>query len=77
MLLNRNSKAKTTKAVKALNGSHRVILSGTPIQNTVVELWSLFDFLMPGTHLDLITMMTPCPYHISLKILFIFRVLGN
>jgi len=27
---------------------HRVILSGTPIQNSVLELWTLFDFLMPG-----------------------------
>jgi hypothetical protein len=26
----------------------RLILSGTPIQNSVLELWSLFDFLMPG-----------------------------
>ena len=27
---------------------HRLILSGTPIQNNVLELWALFDFLMPG-----------------------------
>ena len=27
---------------------HRLILTGTPIQNNVLELWSLFDFLMPG-----------------------------
>jgi len=27
---------------------HRLILSGTPIQNDVLELWALFDFLMPG-----------------------------
>jgi TATA-binding protein-associated factor len=35
-------------AVKLVQASHRLILSGTPIQNNVLELWSLFDFLMPG-----------------------------
>jgi len=34
--------------MKKLVGNHRLILSGTPIQNNVLELWSLFDFLMPG-----------------------------
>jgi len=31
-----------------LKANHRLVLSGTPIQNSVLELWSLFDFLMPG-----------------------------
>jgi SNF2 family DNA or RNA helicase len=31
-----------------LKGEHRMILSGTPIENSLEELWSLFDFLMPG-----------------------------
>ena len=44
----KNPQAKTTLAVKRLNSNHRLILSGTPIQNNVLELWSLFDFLMPG-----------------------------
>jgi TATA-binding protein-associated factor len=44
----KNPKAKTSQAVKSLNSYHRLILSGTPIQNNVLELWSLFDFLMPG-----------------------------
>ncbi len=44
----KNSKAKVTMAVKRLKSEHRLILSGTPIQNNVLELWSLFDFLMPG-----------------------------
>ena len=44
----KNAKAKTTLAVKRLASNHRLILSGTPIQNNVLELWSLFDFLMPG-----------------------------
>jgi TATA-binding protein-associated factor len=44
----KNPKAKITLAVKCLTSNHRLILSGTPIQNNVLELWSLFDFLMPG-----------------------------
>ncbi|KAJ9222306.1 hypothetical protein DTO271D3_6242 [Paecilomyces variotii] len=44
----KNPKAKITVAVKRLVSNHRLILSGTPIQNNVLELWSLFDFLMPG-----------------------------
>ena len=43
-----NGKSKITLAVKAVQASHRLLLSGTPIQNNVLELWSLFDFLMPG-----------------------------
>ncbi|XP_076073071.1 TATA-binding protein-associated factor 172-like [Mytilus galloprovincialis] len=44
----KNGKTKLSKAVKQLNCNHRLILSGTPIQNNVLDLWSLFDFLMPG-----------------------------
>ena len=44
----KNPKAKVTMAIKCLASNHRLILSGTPIQNNVLELWSLFDFLMPG-----------------------------
>lgn len=44
----KNPRAKTTMAVKRIISNHRLILSGTPIQNNVLELWSLFDFLMPG-----------------------------
>ena len=44
----KNPRAKITMAVKRLASNHRLILSGTPIQNNVLELWSLFDFLMPG-----------------------------
>ncbi|KAI5243226.1 SNF2 family DNA-dependent ATPase domain-containing protein [Aureobasidium subglaciale] len=44
----KNPKAKVTQAVKRIASNHRLILSGTPIQNNVLELWSLFDFLMPG-----------------------------
>lgn len=44
----RNPKSRVTQAVKKVRAEHRLLLSGTPIQNDVVELWSLFDFLMPG-----------------------------
>ncbi|AEE79207.1 ROOT GROWTH DEFECTIVE 3 [Arabidopsis thaliana] len=44
----KNAKSKITAAVKQLKAQHRLILSGTPIQNNIMELWSLFDFLMPG-----------------------------
>lgn len=44
----KNGKTRTSMAVKMLIANHRLILSGTPIQNNVLELWSLFDFLMPG-----------------------------
>ena len=44
----KNPKSKITLAVKSVQCKHRVLLSGTPIQNNVLELWSIFDFLMPG-----------------------------
>ncbi|XP_011313794.1 TATA-binding protein-associated factor 172 [Fopius arisanus] len=44
----KNGKTKSAKAAKKLHAYHRLILSGTPVQNDVLELWSLFDFLMPG-----------------------------
>uniref|UniRef100_A0A8C1BS63 B-TFIID TATA-box binding protein associated factor 1 n=1 Tax=Cyprinus carpio carpio TaxID=630221 RepID=A0A8C1BS63_CYPCA len=44
----KNGKTKLSKAIKQLTANYRIILSGTPIQNNVLELWSLFDFLMPG-----------------------------
>ena len=44
----RNAKSKLAQAAKRLSSCRRLILSGTPLQNHAVELWSLFDFLMPG-----------------------------
>ena len=44
----KNPKSKISQAVKSISAYHRLILTGTPIQNNVLELWSLFDFLMPG-----------------------------
>ena len=44
----KNAKTKLSQAIKTLRALRRLILSGTPIQNNVLELWNLFDFLMPG-----------------------------
>jgi len=44
----KNSSSESAKAVRLLNGKHRLALSGTPVQNHLGELWSLFEFLNPG-----------------------------
>ena len=44
----RNPDAQITLAVKKFSTSHRIILSGSPLQNNLKELWSLFDFIYPG-----------------------------
>ncbi len=44
----KNCEAQAAEAVRALSARHRLCLSGTPIENHLGELWSLFDFLMPG-----------------------------
>src|SRR5574344_2080758 len=44
----KNAMSQTAQAVKKLNSPHRLALSGTPIENKLEELWSVFDFLMPG-----------------------------
>ncbi len=44
----KNPKTKLAAAIKSLSTRRRLLLSGTPIQNNLLELWSLFEFLMPG-----------------------------
>lgn len=44
----KNRMTRNAKTVKMLQCDHRLILTGTPIENSLDELWSLFDFLMPG-----------------------------
>jgi non-specific serine/threonine protein kinase len=44
----KNPSAKQTRAVKTLHGRSRIALTGTPVENHLSDLWSLFDFLSPG-----------------------------
>ena len=44
----KNAMSQTAQAVKKLQATHKLALSGTPIENKLEELWSVFDFLMPG-----------------------------
>ncbi|MFW5712889.1 MAG: DEAD/DEAH box helicase, partial [Spirochaetota bacterium] len=44
----KNPKTKRRNAVVSIRAAHRLALTGTPMENGTVELWSLFDFLMPG-----------------------------
>ncbi|KAE8894131.1 putative helicase [Phytophthora fragariae] len=44
----RNPSTALFRAVLELRATHRVALSGTPLQNNVTDLWALFEFLMPG-----------------------------
>jgi SNF2 family DNA or RNA helicase len=44
----KNRTTRNALSVKMIQAAHRLILTGTPIENSLDELWSLFDFLMPG-----------------------------
>ncbi|MCA1583607.1 MAG: DEAD/DEAH box helicase [Acidobacteria bacterium] len=44
----KNVRTSSAKAARLLNADHRLALSGTPVENHLGELWSLFDFLNPG-----------------------------
>src|SRR5262250_3365813 len=44
----KNAGSATAQACKALPADHRLALTGTPLENRLSELWSIFDFLMPG-----------------------------
>ena len=44
----KNPATQAARAVKTLHARHRVALTGTPVENRLSELWSIFDFLMPG-----------------------------
>jgi len=44
----KNATTETAKAARLLRAKHRLAMSGTPIENRIAELWSLFEFLNPG-----------------------------
>ena len=44
----KNSNTQNAKSIKELKGETRFALTGTPIENSLAELWSIFDFIMPG-----------------------------
>ena len=44
----KNRQTQNAQAVKAVRAKHRIVLTGTPLENSVLDLWSIFDFLMPG-----------------------------
>ena len=49
----KNPNTGVTKTVKSIKANTRIALTGTPIENSVNELWSIFDFIMPGFLADL------------------------
>ncbi|KAL1487995.1 hypothetical protein ABEB36_015375 [Hypothenemus hampei] len=51
----RNPSTKVTMAVKEFQTPHKLMLTGSPMQNNLTELWSLFDFTNPGMLGDLAT----------------------
>lgn len=44
----KNRQTQNAQAVKSIRSRHRLVLTGTPLENSVLDLWSIFDFLMPG-----------------------------
>ncbi len=44
----KNPKAEQTKAILKLSAPHRLALTGTPVENRLLDLWSIFNFLNPG-----------------------------
>jgi len=44
----KNKSAKRTRSIKGIRSRNRIAITGTPLENNITELWSIFDFLMPG-----------------------------
>lgn len=54
----KNVEAEKSKSVKKLIGMHKFALTGTPIENNIIDLWSIFEFLMPGYFEDVSSFKT-------------------
>lgn len=65
----KNSTSKTYKAVMALKGQHKLVITGTPIENSLSDLWSQMNFLNPGILGNLAffrrSFITPIEKHVS------------
>ena len=48
----KNHKTKSSKSLQSLQAEYRLILTGTPLQNNLVEMWSLFHWLLPDVFTD-------------------------
>ena len=48
----KNQRTMNETSTKRLKSHHALALTGTPIENSLAELWSIFDFLMPGYLFD-------------------------
>lgn len=44
----KNHNSILASSIKSIHGQHRIALTGTPIENKLIELWSIFDFVIPG-----------------------------
>lgn len=44
----KNRQTQNAQAVKSIRSDYRLVLTGTPLENSVLDLWSIFDFLMPA-----------------------------
>jgi superfamily II DNA or RNA helicase len=44
----KNPGAKQTRSIKSLKAQNRIVMTGTPVENRLSDLWSLFDFINPG-----------------------------
>ncbi len=51
----KNVHAQMTQVVKEIHGATKIALTGTPLENSVLELWSIFDFIMPGYLTNIVT----------------------